>query len=221
MAITLYHCHEARSMRSLWLINELGLDAEIITLSFGEELRSDEYMSHHPLGRVPCLIDGEVTLYESGAISEWLCEQYDNQNLWRAPDSPERAEWLQWLHYAETICVHAASLTQQQIVIFDPALRSPTVRKLETRRLEKAIEVIEAQLSDREYLLESGFSAVDIGVGYSLHVGGLFTDLSVFPNVSRYYQRLAERAAFQKSLPEPGANNLIYTEENYWLEPSV
>lgn len=220
MSLTLYHCHEARSMRSLWLINELELDAEILTLSFGEELRSDQYMARHPLGRVPCLIDGDVTLFESGAITEYLCEQYDDKQLWRAPGHSERAEWLQWLHYAETICVHVASLTQQQIVIFDPALRSPTVRKLETRRLEKAIEVLEEQLTDREYLLTSGFSAADIGIGYSLHAGRLFTDISVYPNVSAYYQRLSSRPAFKRSLPEPGAKNLIYTEKNYWLEPA-
>lgn len=220
MGLTLYHCQEARSMRSLWLINELNLDAEVITLSFGEELRSEEYMSRHPLGRVPCLVDGDTTLYESGAITEWLCENYDTKNLWRKPGDPERAEWLQWLHYAETICVHVASLTQQQIVIFDPELRSPTVRKLETRRLEKAIEVLETQLENQDYLLKSGFSGADIGVGYSLHAGRLFTDISVFPNVSRYYERLSKRPAFQLSLPEPGATNLIYTEENYWMEPN-
>lgn len=218
MSLVLYHCHEARSMRSLWLINELDLKAEIITLSFGDQLRSDQYLSQHPLGRVPCLIDGETTLFESGAITEWLCEQYDDKNLWRAPGSQERAEWLQWLHYAETICVHVASLTQQQIVIYDPELRSPTVRKLETRRLEKAIEVLEQHLEERDYLLESGFSAVDVGIGYSLHAARLFTDLSQFPRAHAYYLRLAERSAFQESLPEPGATNRIYTQENYWLE---
>ncbi|WP_286240790.1 glutathione S-transferase family protein [Neptuniibacter halophilus] len=221
MALRLYHCHEARSMRSLWLINELQLDAEIITLSFGEALRSESYLNRHPLGRVPCLEDGEITLFESGAICEYLCETYDKAaRLIRLPGDPERAEWLQWLHYAETICVHVASLTQQQIVIFDPALRSATVRKLETRRLEKAIEVLEAILQDREYMLKSGFSAVDTGIGYSLHAGGLFTDLSAFPAVQAYYHRLAERPAFQASLPAPDAENRIYTQANYWLEPA-
>jgi len=222
MALKLFHCHEARSMRSLWLINELELEAETIILSFGEALRSDDYLSKHPLGRVPCLEDNagdkKVALFESGAIAEYLCENYDTKQLWRKPGDPERAEWLQWLHYAETITVHAASLTQQAIAIYDPALRSATVRKLETRRLEKAIEVLEQHLQGRDYLLESGFSAVDVGIGYSLHVGRLFTDISVFPTVHQYYQRLAQRPAFQKSLPTENAEHRIYTAENYWLE---
>lgn len=218
MALKLFHCHEARSMRSLWLIHELKLDVEVVVFSFGRALRSDDYLSCHPLGRVPCLVDGELTLFESGAIAEFLCETYDNGSLWRAPGHKERPEWLQWIHYAETITVHAASLTQQAIAITDPLLRSPTVQKLETRRLEKAIEVLENQLQDRDYLLASGFSAADVGVGYSLHVGRLFTDIEAFPKVAAYYLRLSSRDAFKQSLPAQGAENKIYTQSNYWLK---
>ena len=217
MALKLFHCHEARSMRSLWLINELKLDVEVVLFSFGRALRSDDYLSRHPLGRVPCLEDGELTLFESGAIAEYLCETYDKGVLWRAPGDKERPEWLQWIHYAETMAVHAASLTQQAIAISDPALRSPTVQKLETRRLEKAIEVLENQLTDRDYLLASGFSAADVGVGYSLHVGRLFTDIEAFPHVAAYYQRLSSREAFKQSLPAIDAEHKIFTQENYWL----
>ncbi|WP_290702105.1 glutathione S-transferase family protein [Amphritea sp.] len=217
MALTLFHCHEARSMRTLWLINELGLDVEVVLFAFGRELRSDDYLAHHPLGRVPCLIDNELTLFESGAIAEYLCETYDKGELWREPGNLERPQWLQWVHYAETLTVHSASLTQQAIAISDPELRSATVRKLETKRLEKAIEVLESHLVNREYLLDSGFSAADVGVGYSLHVGRLFTDLSVFPKVYAYYNRLASREAFKQSLPEADAPNKIYTQDNYWL----
>lgn len=217
MTLKLFHCHESRSMRSLWLLHELGLNIDLVVLAFGPDLHNDDYLAHHPLGRVPCLVDGELTLFESGAIAEYLCETYDDGTLWREPGHPERPHWLQWLHYAETLCVHAANLTQQAIVIFDPALRSPTVRKLETRRLEKAITVLEKHLEYRDYLLSSGFSAVDIHVGYSLHVARLFTDLSAFPKAAAYYQRLANREAFKRSLPAPDAVNKIYHQDNYWL----
>jgi glutathione S-transferase len=218
MALKLFHCNEARSMRSLWLIKELRLEVDVVLLSFGRDLRSDYYLSRHPLGRVPCLEDGELTLFESGAIAEYLCETYDNGLLWRAPGHEERPEWLQWIHYAETIAVHAAGLTQQAIIINDPLLRSPIVQKLETRRLEKTIEVLENQLQDRDYLLASGFSAADVGVGYSLYIGRLFTDLNKFPNVAAYYTRLSNREAFKQSLPAADAKDKIYTQSNYWLK---
>ena len=104
-------------MRSLWLIHELRLDVEVIVHPFGRELQDPAYLAVHPLGRVPALRDGQLTLFESGAIAEYLCETYGrDSSLWRAPGTPERPEWLQWLHYAETVAVHLASLTQQTLV---------------------------------------------------------------------------------------------------------
>lgn len=78
--------------------------------------------------------------------------------------------WLQWLHFAETIAVHGASVVQQQVLV-TPAERSLVEIKLESRRLHKAFAVLEQHLSDRDYLLASGFSAVDTAVGYSVHLG--------------------------------------------------
>jgi len=199
--ITLYHCANARSMRSLWLLNELGLDFDLVEMPFHvKHLRTPDYLAIHPLGRVPCMVDGDLTLFESGAICQYLCERYDDGTLGRAPAHPERAEWLQWLHYAETVAVHGASMIQQTIIIAEPD-QSPVVQKLETRRLEKSLEVLDEHLADRDYVLASGFTAPDTNVGYSIHLGRNFTDLATFPNVKGYYDRLAARPAFQASLP--------------------
>lgn len=204
----LYHCHEARSMRSLWLLNELGIDFELVVMPFDTRvLRAPEYLAIHPLGRVPCLVDGETTLFESGAIAQYLCENYDTRELGRGPGHPERIEWLQWIHFAETMAVHGASLVQQFIVIQDDAQRSPLVQKLERKRLEKSLEVIDERLEGREFLLSGGFSAADIGVGYSAHLGKSWTPLDVFPRLADYYRRLTERPAFQASLPPRDATS--------------
>jgi glutathione S-transferase len=123
--IKLYHCRGARSARSLWLLNELDIDFELVELEFSMKgLRTPEYLSISPLGRVPCLTDGELTLFESGAICQYLCENYGDGSLYRAVGDPERNEWLQWLHYAETIAVHAASLVQQQVFIAPESART-------------------------------------------------------------------------------------------------
>ncbi len=207
--IKLYHCPGARSMRSLWLLNELDLEFEMVELSFDmTQLRSPEYLSIHPLGRVPALVDGDVTVFESGAICQYLCETYDDGTLGRAPGHKERAEWLQWLHYAETIAVHGAALLQQ-VVFVAPDQRSEVIQKLESRRLGKALEVLDQHLQDQDYLLASGFSAVDTNVGYSVYLAKGFISIDPYPNVCEYYQRLSERSAFKASKPdvdlEPGA----------------
>ena len=196
----LYHCDGARSMRAVWLLHELGLDVELITLPFSMEgLRTPEYLAISPLGRVPCLVDGETTVFESGAITQFLCERYDTPGLGRAPGHPERTEWLIWLHFAETIAVHAATLIQQQLFIAE-AERSSVVQKLESRRLLKALEVVDRQLREREYLLASGFSAVDTNVGYSVHLARSFVPFDSLGSVKAYYARLAARPAFQRAM---------------------
>ena len=90
----------------------------------------------------------------------------------------------------------------QQNVIIAEEDRSPVVLKLESRRLEKAVEVIDTHLNDRDYLLKSGFSAVDIGVGWSIHLGNMFKEYKEFPNVEKYYKTIQARDAFIKSLPK-------------------
>jgi glutathione S-transferase len=200
----LYHCDGARSMRVLWLLHELGLEFELVTLPFSMAgLRTPEFLALSPLGRVPCLVDGPLTLVESGAICQHLCETYDAGTLHRPPGHAERPAWLQWLHYAETIAVHAASLVQQRVFIA-PADRSPVVIKLESRRLRKAVEVVEAALGERDFLLAGGFSAADVAVGYSIHLARELIDLDGLPAVAAYHARLAARPAFQAAdAPSP------------------
>lgn len=199
--IVLYHVPGSRSMRSLWLLHELarstGLKFDVKTLAFDlKVLRSPEYLAVHPLGRVPCLVDDGRVLFESGAICQYLCERYDDGALGRGVAHPERAEWLQWVHFAETMAVHGASLVQQTVFIA-PEDRSPAVAKLESRRLEKTLGVIDRVLADREFLLRSGFSAADTMVGYSVHLARRFVSIQPFPQVVAYYGRLSDRPAFQ------------------------
>lgn len=188
-------------MRSLWLLHELQVSFEVVEMPFDlKVMRSAEYLSVHPLGRVPCLVSGDFRLFESGAIAEYLCERYPQAGLGRLAGDGERYEWLQWIHYSETIAVHAASLVQQRYFIAQPD-RSAVVAKLEGRRLEKAVQVLEAQLTDRDYLLRTGFSAADIGVGYSVHLADRLIELAKFTHVPRYLERLRARPAFKASMP--------------------
>jgi glutathione S-transferase len=206
--LKLYHCAETRSMRSLWLLNELQIPFELVEMPFDlSVMRSADYLAVHPLGRVPCLVDDDFRLFESGAIAEYLCERYPESGLGRLGQDPERDEWLQWIHFCETMAVHAAALVQQRFFIAQ-ADRSPVIAKLEGRRLEKAVQVLEPRLTDREYLLRSGFSAADIGVGYSLHLADRLIDLAKSPNVTRYLGRLRARPAFRASL-QPGSTHAI------------
>lgn len=208
--IRLHHVPQSRSFRVLWLLEELGLTFEVAEHSFFDKsLRASDYLAISPAGRVPALeIDGR-SLFESGAITQYLCET--RGALQASP--AERPDWLEWLHFAETIAAHVANLTQQHIVLREDWMRSATVMRLEAARLGKTLEVVERGLS-AEFILPSGFSAVDIAVSYGAMIGQRFVRLDALPRVSDWLARLADRPAFRRAVARDGKSQ-IYTREFY------
>lgn len=199
--ITLYHVEGSRSLRTLWLLNELELEFSVNVMPLDlKHLRAPEYLAINPLGRVPALVDHGVTLFESGAICEYLCEKHSPNELGRPIGHAERPEWLQWVHYAETLAFHGAALLQQQVFIA-PDDRSEPLQNIEKLRLGKGLEMLDQQLQNQDYLLASGFSAADINVGYSVYLGQGFVSLEPYPNTQAYFERLSQRPAFIKSKP--------------------
>ncbi|MCO6187457.1 glutathione S-transferase family protein [Rhizobium sp. L1K21] len=220
--IILHHCPQTRSMRSLWLLNELGVEFTTVVHPFGKNLRDPSYLKLSPAGRVPALeIDGE-RLFETGAITEYLCERFPEAGLGRLPGDPERAQWLMWVHFSETISQHIAALTQQHIMLYDDTMRSPVVMKLEAARLRKCYEAVETRLGETgDYLLKSGFSAVDTSVGHAVYMGLHFAKLEGLPRTEAWYARITERAAFKASLPK-GEEEMLYRQAFYpaWERPA-
>ncbi|WP_390914348.1 glutathione S-transferase N-terminal domain-containing protein [Pseudosulfitobacter sp. SM2401] len=204
--ITLHHCPQTRSMRSLWLLHELGVEFDVVTHAFGKNLRDPDYLNRSFAGRVPALeLDGQ-SIFETGAITEVLCERFSPDTLGRPAGHPERADWLVWVHFAETISQHTAALTQQHVALREDHMRSPIVMKLEAARIGKCFAAIEARLTalgtPAQYLLEGGFSAADISVGQAVYMARFFATLDGFPKAAAWYERLTARDAFQASLPD-------------------
>ncbi len=219
--IKLHHCPQTRSMRSLWLLHELGVEFEVQEHRFDKSLRHADYLDVSAAGRVPALeLDG-ARLFETGAITQALCERFSPDGLGRGVGHSERAEWLVWVHFAETISQHTAALTQQHVALREDHMRSPIVMKLETARLGKCYDAIEAHLRKvgTAALLPGGFSAADISVGQAVYMSRYFTSLLRHPLVSAWYTEITARDGFQKALPAPGSG--IYTQDFYpaWAMP--
>jgi glutathione S-transferase len=213
--IRLHHCHQARSARVLWMLEEIGCDYELVVHAFDASLRDPGYLAKNPVGRVPALeIDGE-TWFESLAILELLSERFPQAGLGRAAGSPERAEFLIWLHFSETMAVQVQALTLQHIRLFEDWMRSPVLMKLEARRLAVCFRALEAHLSDgREWVLRGGFSAADIALGYAVDIGRRFARIDGFPALTNWLGRATARPGFAATVPPEGAE-LIYARDFY------
>ncbi|MHA6325592.1 glutathione S-transferase family protein [Roseivivax sp. CAU 1753] len=201
--IRLHHAPQTRSMRTLWLLYELDVPFDLVTHPFDKSLRDPDYLALSPAGRVPALeIDGGAMI-ETAAIAEYLCETHPDADLGIAPGAPHRADWLVWLHFAETISQHAAALTQQHVMLYDDAMRSPVVMKLEAARLGKCYAALQARLAARTHLVAERFTAADIGVAQAVYMARHFARTDPFPAVESWYYRVTNRPAFRKSLPAP------------------
>ncbi len=208
MKLTLHHCHQTRSMRVLWLLHELDVPFDVVVHGFGKNLRDPAFLARNPAGRVPALeMDGKA-IFESGAMMELLCEAFPDSGLGRMVSDDERADWLVWVHFAETISQHTAALTQQHVALYEDHMRSPIVMKLEAARLGKCLAALEGRLSSRKYILDRGFSAADIAVGQAIYMARHFRDIAPFGALSAWYDRITARPAFEASLPPTGVQGL-------------
>ena len=78
----LYYSPASRAVRVAWLLEELGLEYEVQKFALGDRaMREPDYLSVHPMGRVPALEDRGVTLFESGAIIQYILANYANGQL--------------------------------------------------------------------------------------------------------------------------------------------
>lgn len=216
--IRLHHCHQTRSMRVLWLLYELEIDFELVVRPFDSSLRQPDYLSLSPAGRVPAIEIDDLVMFESGAILEYLCELFTEKGLGRSAGDPERAEWLIWIHFSETLGQHCANLNQQHNVIYPVEARSPLIMKLEAKRAEKCLAAIDNKLTDgRDYLLKSGFSAADVAVGQSVFMAKHFVDIAEFPSLSGWFQRISSRQAYQDSVK--GEDNDVLFGQDFYPVP--
>ena len=102
--LKLHFAPNSRASRIMWLLEELELPYELNRMDFHpKDLKSDEHRERHPLGRVPVLEDGDVSIYESGAIVEYILARHKDGGLKPSVDSSLYPEYLQWFHYLSLI----------------------------------------------------------------------------------------------------------------------
>lgn len=198
----LYHVPGSRSARVLWLLLELGLEHEVVRLSLADgSLRAPEYLSIHPLGRVPSLEDEGQTFYESGAIVQYLLERYGEGRFQPPIGSPDRAKYLQWFHWGEATLLPPVVTMNANRFVLKEADRSAKAIDVAQRQLARILAVLEREVEGRAYLVGDEFTAADLMVGYGVTLAKLIGELPEdFPAVHRWLDGLAARPAYEEAL---------------------
>lgn len=196
----IHHAPNSRSVRALWLFNELDLPYELEIYPLGDKsMRTPEYLKVHPLGRVPALEDGDLTIFESGAIVQYVLDRYGNGTMVPNSASPDYPTYLQWLHYAEGMIMPQINIIVVETIFLPEERRNQTNVDRATKLLTRMLTAVDMHLQDCEFLAGE-FSGADIMTGHACIVSGrLGADISDKPNVAAYIDRLEARPALQKA----------------------
>ncbi len=197
----LHFAPNSRAGRIVWLLEELGLDYELNKMAFHpKDLKSDEHRKRHPLGRVPVLDDGDVSIFESGAIVEYVLARYGDGRLKPAVDTPEFPEYLQWFHYCEGMVMPPVNTIVVQTILLPPDRRDEKALAQAQRLLSKAVAPVDEALEGREYLI-GDFSAADVMLGHALFMANRLGQVSdEMKNLKAYVKRIEARPAFQTAI---------------------
>ena len=199
--LKLHFAPNSRAGRIVWLLEELGLPYDINKMAFHpQDLKSDEHRSRHPLGRVPVLEDGEISIYESGAIVEYIIERHKNGGLKPEVASDLYPMFLQWFHYCEGMIMPPINTIIVQTILLPEDRRDETALGQAQRLLSKALAPVEENLEGKDYLI-GDFSAADIMLGHSCFMSnrlGCVTD--EMTNLKAYVERIQQRPAFKTAI---------------------
>jgi glutathione S-transferase len=199
--LKLHFAPNSRAGRIVWLLEELGLEYEINKMAFHpKDLKSDEHRQRHPLGRIPVLDDGEVSLYESGAIVEYVMARHGDGGLKPTVDSPLFPEYLQWFHYCEGMVMPPMNTIVVHTVLLPPERRNEETLSQAQRLLSRAVAPVESALEGREYLI-GDFSAADVMLGHALFMANRLGQVpEEMVNLKGYVKRIEQRPAFQTAI---------------------
>jgi glutathione S-transferase len=190
----LYHCRNARSLRALWTLEELGVDYELVNMTFPPRARYPGYLAINPLGTVPTFVDGDLTMTESSGICHYLAEKFAPNDLRVDPASPHFGDYLNWLYRSD------ATLTFPQTIVLRYTQLEP-----EARRPAQVVEDYTIWYLSRLRSVDR-FTIADVAVHFALFFGrSLGLDHRYKPNCRRYLERLMERPAFLRAMAKQDA----------------
>lgn len=199
--VTIHHLRIGRSIFTVWLMEELGMQYEL-----KEYLRDpvtmrapDSLKVIHPLGKSPVIEDDGLVLAESGAITTYFLEKFDTEHKFspRREDLNAWATYSQWLHYSEGSVF--APLLIEMLLMRDES-PSPMLGGFSQGEVTLHLDNIAAQLGDNEFILGEQISGADFGISYAVNMANRLGKLESHPTLQAYINRNIARPAFQDAL---------------------
>jgi glutathione S-transferase len=219
--LIVHHLERSRSHRILWLLEELQIPYEMVVYKRDPttQLAPPEMKRVHPLGKSPIVTDDDLVLAESGAIIEHLVERYGGGRFAPPIGAPERVRYSFWMHFAEGSVMPPLTLNLVMRILPTkvPFYVRPIARSISDGVLKDVLQpqhrnqfgFIESELARAPFLLGTEFSAADIQMTYPLVVAATRVDMTPYPGIRAFVERMKARPAYQRAIEKGGPVELF------------
>lgn len=201
--ITVHHLNNSRSHRVLWLLEELGLDYELVThqRDATTNLAPPELLAVHPLGKSPVVVDDGVVIIESGAIIGHITRVHGQGKLAPAMDTPDYAKYIQLLHYAEGSVMLPLMLRMYTSRLGEGG--APLQDRINSES-DNHVGYLNSLLDGQDYFLGNELSAADVQLSFAVEVANVQSAMENFANLKGFLERIKARPAYKAALERGG-----------------
>jgi glutathione S-transferase len=196
--ITLYGSPRSSAGRCFWTLEEAGVPYTLKEVDMrNKEHKSAEFLKINPMGKVPALVDGDLTLFESMAINYYVADTYKKELLGTTP--AERGLAMQWSFWATSELQGPIIEIFIQKVFMPDDKRDNNVIESNLKKLPELLNVLNTSLAGKKYLIGDHFTIADINTASVVSICPMIgVDLQTYPNIQGWLGAISDRPAYQK-----------------------
>lgn len=201
MAITLHHLNDSRSIRILWLLEEMGVPYTLVKYQRDPQthLAPPALKAIHPLGKSPVIEDDGRVIAESGAITEYLIQRYARSLAPQISD-PAYCDYLQWIHFAESSAMVPVLLKIFNEFEMHTGTHLNFLQGYADNEFSKVFDFLEQTLADKTYIVGDTLTGADIMLGFVISTTlDKLSEKGRYPAMQRYVERLQQSASWQRA----------------------
>ena len=178
----------------------MGLTYEAERVRFPPAQRQPDYLRINPLGTLPTLVDGNVTIFESVGIIDYLARRYGPTPLAPEPGTPAFGPYLQYLHFSETSLSGPLTYVMHARFFGPPEAREDWTQGDIRKTFADRLGLVKTRLAEAPYLAGEAFTAADIALGYALLMARWISVADAFDRpIDDYLERLTARPAYERA----------------------
>jgi glutathione S-transferase len=194
--LKIYHSPGTRGFRVIWVCEELSVPYEVAPVNFAAEYRAtSEWRALNPVGKVPVMVDGDITVFESCAMMQYVLDRYGNGRLQPTKDDPTYAHYLQWCWFAEATFARPLGEIVNHRREFEPEIDAVVAEM--KGRATACVAACDAALSDRPYLLGDTMSVADLSICYVVRGYRRMVSNFLPNNVQAYFDRVTALPSYE------------------------